>query len=348
MPLTLTGASGNSTLNSSTGLAIATWTTGTRPSSPVTGQVGYNTTTGQLEIFNTVGGWVNAGTTGIQYTANYLVIAGGGGGGGSVVVGGSSIPPPPPPPEFKRAVHIENYILKDQYDNLISFTGNGGGSEVRLNRVSAYLQPTVGATISSFAPLAAPSNAPASYTFNQSLTSHTRQEIADKVWKKTVSFDESRWDTSWVQSNFEQALAVWEYDNTNSRTFFNGQLQSTLMQSSFPSSLVSGSKSYSVGVASNHPPIRHLRISRQNYFSQARVNTGFGFRTGQSCYRSDWSCHEWNDFSDVPPHFYSVPSPLSPLWPAYEVHWDTKSGAVFGWTWPYRVYYVGIHPTLWY
>lgn len=273
---------------------------------------------------------------------------GGGGGGGSVVVGGSSIPPPPPPPEFKRAVHIENYILKDQYDNLISFTGNGGGSEVRLNRVSAYLQPTVGTTISSFAPLAAPSNAPASYTFNQALTSHTRQEIADKVWKKTVSFEESRWDTSWVQSNFEQALAVWEFDNTNSRTFFNGQLQSTLLQSSFPSSLVSGSKSYSVGVASNHPPIRHLRISRQNYFSQARVNTGFGFRTGQYCGRSDWSCHEWNDFSDVPTHLYSVPSPLSRLWPAYEVHWDTKSGAVFGWTWPYRVYYVGIHYPLWY
>jgi hypothetical protein len=45
MPLILSGASGSSTLDSSTGLAIATWTTGTRPSSPVAGQMGYNTST---------------------------------------------------------------------------------------------------------------------------------------------------------------------------------------------------------------------------------------------------------------------------------------------------------------
>jgi len=58
-----------------------TWTTGTRPASPITGTQGYNTTTGQLEIYNTSGGWVNAGTTGNSYSVEYLVVAGGGGGG---------------------------------------------------------------------------------------------------------------------------------------------------------------------------------------------------------------------------------------------------------------------------
>jgi hypothetical protein len=40
-----------------------TWTTGTRPASPVTGTQGYNTTTGQLEIYGAAG-WANAGTSG--------------------------------------------------------------------------------------------------------------------------------------------------------------------------------------------------------------------------------------------------------------------------------------------
>ena len=52
MALILTGTAGSSTLDSSTGLAIATWTTATRPSSPVTGQLGYNTTIGAIEAYN--------------------------------------------------------------------------------------------------------------------------------------------------------------------------------------------------------------------------------------------------------------------------------------------------------
>jgi len=58
-------------------------TTAQRPGSPASGYTRYNTTTGQLEIFNTIGGWVNAGTTGNTYTATYLSVAGGGGGGSS-------------------------------------------------------------------------------------------------------------------------------------------------------------------------------------------------------------------------------------------------------------------------
>ena len=41
MALILTGSSGASTLDSSTGLAVATWTTAGRPTSPVAGQMGY-------------------------------------------------------------------------------------------------------------------------------------------------------------------------------------------------------------------------------------------------------------------------------------------------------------------
>jgi hypothetical protein len=60
---------------------VPTGTTAQRPSSPASGYTRYNTTTGQLEIYSTIGGWANAGTSGNVYTASYLVVAGGGGGG---------------------------------------------------------------------------------------------------------------------------------------------------------------------------------------------------------------------------------------------------------------------------
>ena len=75
-------------ISGTNGITNATWTTAGRPASPVTAQQGYNTTTGQLEIYNTVGGWVNAGTQGNAYVVSYLLVAGGGGGGGRYYSGG--------------------------------------------------------------------------------------------------------------------------------------------------------------------------------------------------------------------------------------------------------------------
>ena len=52
MPLFLSGNSGSATLDSSNGLIYPTWTTAGRPASPATGQMGYNTTIGGIEIYN--------------------------------------------------------------------------------------------------------------------------------------------------------------------------------------------------------------------------------------------------------------------------------------------------------
>jgi len=90
--ITLPATSGTTVLaDSSTGGAyIPTGTTAQRPTSPVNGMTRYNTTTGQLEAYNTVGGWVNAGTAGNIYTVSYLVVAGGGGGGNYYGGGGGA------------------------------------------------------------------------------------------------------------------------------------------------------------------------------------------------------------------------------------------------------------------
>lgn len=62
MSLVLTGTSGASTLDSTNGLQFATWTTGTRPASPIVGQMGYNTTTGQFDAY-TSNGWVSVASS---------------------------------------------------------------------------------------------------------------------------------------------------------------------------------------------------------------------------------------------------------------------------------------------
>ena len=106
-------------LNGSTGINNVTWSTAGRPTSPATGQTGYNTTLNAYEIYNGTGwtvtaswttanrpvtpaagysgfntsllafefyngtSWVSINTSYFApYTASYLVVAGGGSGGG--------------------------------------------------------------------------------------------------------------------------------------------------------------------------------------------------------------------------------------------------------------------------
>ena len=54
-------------------------TTGQRPASPVAGQLRFNSTTGQTEVYN---GTSWASVAGDAYSVSYLAVAGGGGGGG--------------------------------------------------------------------------------------------------------------------------------------------------------------------------------------------------------------------------------------------------------------------------
>ena len=54
----MTNAVNLSALGSNGGTSIATWTTGTRPSSPRTGQMGYNSTTGLMEVLGLPGGFL--------------------------------------------------------------------------------------------------------------------------------------------------------------------------------------------------------------------------------------------------------------------------------------------------
>jgi hypothetical protein len=66
-----------SALGSNGGTSISTWTTATRPSSPIVGQTGFNTTLGSLESYNG-SAWVSGGGLNIQsvQTTGFTAVAG--------------------------------------------------------------------------------------------------------------------------------------------------------------------------------------------------------------------------------------------------------------------------------
>ena len=71
----MTNAVNLSALGSNGSASLPNWTTGTRPSSPITGQSGFNSTLGSFEFYNG-SSWISINSNYITYTATYLVIAG--------------------------------------------------------------------------------------------------------------------------------------------------------------------------------------------------------------------------------------------------------------------------------
>lgn len=76
-------------IGSSGGVQLPTWTTGTRPATPVNGLTGINTTTGFPEWYSSAqSAWIQTNATAASYSIDYLVVAGGGSGGDGTGGGG--------------------------------------------------------------------------------------------------------------------------------------------------------------------------------------------------------------------------------------------------------------------
>ena len=109
-------------------------------------------------------------------------------------------PPPTPVPNVNRVYHGWSR-LTTQLDRLISFTGNGGGSEMKIARISGYLQFQDQQVVN--------------FTGDVVTAQFTRKEIRKKRWKRVYSV----WDADWVSNNLEQIYAIWEDDNKGTKTF---------------------------------------------------------------------------------------------------------------------------------
>lgn len=115
--------------------------------------------------------------------------------------------PPGPPivvpnlPRTVKQVYIGDVVCKNQYDALISFTNNGGGSEIRFTRSDGFLKVADG-------------QVQADHFIIQGRPSIGRGDIRKKNWLDWTIM----WDADWEVDNLEQNLAIYEEDNRNTLT----------------------------------------------------------------------------------------------------------------------------------
>jgi hypothetical protein len=163
------------------------------------------------------------------------------------------------PPNVNR-VYIGDAICKTQYDRLISFTSNGGGSEINYCRASGYLK-LLGHQITEFE--------------DKTSVKFERGTIRKKQWLRVYAV----WDADWVVDNKEQVFAIYEDDN-NSEITFTGSLSTTVRVATGTN--VEGSIDYQIKRSSQDDIIKQVKISRVSYFAGALRNQGWGFGNDKS------------------------------------------------------------------
>jgi hypothetical protein len=168
-------------------------------------------------------------------------------------------PPVVVSPSINR-VYLGDAICRAQYDRLISFTGNGGGSEISYCRASGYLK-LVGHQINEFE--------------DKTSVKFERGTIHKKQWLRVYAV----WDADWVADNKEQVFAIYEDDN-NAEIVFTGSLSTTLKVSD--GTTVDGSIDYQIKRSSQDDIIKQLKISRASYFAGALRDQGWGFGNDKS------------------------------------------------------------------
>jgi len=188
--------------------------------------------------------------------------------------------PPPPATNVNRVYHGWS-IMADQKDNFISFTGNGGGSEMKIARISGYLQFQ--------------NQQVTSFTGDLVSRSFKRGDIKHKRWKRVYTV----WDPDWVPDNLQQVYAVWEEDNEGTNTF-TGSLSTTLSLGNNQTG--TGTIGYSIQVKTQDELITQRQITRTAYFGDAKTEQGWGF---QLC--DDISCRYDDTFLPTGQH-----------WPIYD------------------------------
>lgn len=186
-----------------------------------------------------------------------------------------------------------------QYDNLISFnSANGGGSEIKICRISGYLQ-FADQQVTSFAG-------------DQAEVSYKRKEIKNGTWKRTYIV----WDPDWVPGNTEQVMAIYEEDSQGTQTF-NASLSTSIRRRN-DSTIFTGSIGYSITVKTQDEIALESKFSRAAYFGGAKSDQGWGF---QMCDSRSGSCRYDDTFL-----------PTGEYWPKY------NEGGNWNFTWPWKSY----------
>lgn len=155
-----------------------------------------------------------------------------------------------------------------QYDRLISFTGNGGGSELKFIRGSAYI------TLNN--------NQQVSNTEFDVISVYFRRKDIRKEREKHVY---AIWDPDWESECTEQVFGIYEEDRQGEREF-SGSIDVKVKYPEGETKITPVSYSYSLKTQDDI--IRQINWNRISFFRYNRIGLGgCGLKSGYSWY----DCH---------------------------------------------------------
>ncbi len=183
------------------------------------------------------------------------------------VMDGDRDPPPPTIPPVTTGPIYQvwiSWVRSDKmYDRLISFSGNGGGPDLRFARDYAFLDadgqvkttgPVVGGSLS-------------------------RKDVRKKRWVHMYQL----WNTNWKPEQLSNHLGIWEEDNKGSITF-TGSVSGKFKILGVETTVSTG---FSYTKQSQDPILGNVDWDRDSYFRTAALNKGRGFQDGWPIYNAD-------------------------------------------------------------
>lgn len=167
-----------------------------------------------------------------------------------------------------REVKWGNCILKKQYDKLISFTGNGGGSEIQLSRKDSKGNLEI--------------NEDGNVENSQWTTVHSVYFKRKDIRKEKTKWISVNFDTNWEGNNsetYEQTICVWEADT-------EGNVTASVNLKLKDKDLIDFS--FEIGNRSKDEII-HLDVWDVNwFFNTVFLDQGCGFGKGTGAFDREW------------------------------------------------------------
>ncbi len=158
---------------------------------------------------------------------------------------------PDAPREIKQ-VYVGEVRCKRQFDSFISFTGNGGGSEIRFTRADGFLKFVDGQV------------QPDVYV------SGTKTITRSEIGKHRFVTYSSEWDGDWPLDNLNQNLAIFEEDNRN-EVEVSGSITTTLKTMSGNATVV-GTIGFKKTFKSDDELILQVNVTRASFFPLNRTD----------------------------------------------------------------------------
>jgi hypothetical protein len=168
-------------------------------------------------------------------------------------------PDPPAPPPAVNRVYIGEMRCNYNHDKLISNNGRGGGNDVKIMRISGYLQLVNSQVVT--------------YSGDIIPIRFKRRDVRKGIWRKSHQI----WDPDWTPNNLEQVFVVYEDDDNVTRTI-NGTISTNLQLGSNTNNTVTGSINYSITIPNADVIMRQMKITRNSYFATAWADQGWGYR----------------------------------------------------------------------